>query len=123
MGAKVSEYHTGYRAFSRGRAADGFHWKKIPTILYLITKCSRRLFISGSIPANCPCPTRYEPESSSISLTRQHQIWNRCVANDSAISAAEMGIGQGIRSSDQNGRRLTSAQAEADPQVVGAGTT
>jgi len=69
MGAKLSEYHTGYRAFSREllvklsltACSDDFVFdnQMLAQILWL-----------GATIAEVTCPTRYEPQSSSINLSR-----------------------------------------------------
>jgi glycosyltransferase involved in cell wall biosynthesis len=69
VGAKLSEYHTGYRAFSMPLL------KKLP-----LDKCSddfvfdnqmlTQIVWLGATVAEVSCPTRYAPESSSINLQR-----------------------------------------------------
>jgi len=69
LGAKLSEYHTGYRAFSRellerlslDAFSDNFVFdnQMLAQILWL-----------GATIAEVSCPTRYEAESSSINLGR-----------------------------------------------------
>jgi glycosyltransferase involved in cell wall biosynthesis len=69
MGAKVSEYHTGYRAFS----ADVL--RKLPLEendddFVFDNQMLAQAFYFGFRTGELSCPTRYEPESSSISLRR-----------------------------------------------------
>ncbi len=69
MGAKVSEYHTGYRAFS----ADVL--RKLPLEendddFVFDNQMLAQAFFFGFRTGELSCPTRYEPESSSISLKR-----------------------------------------------------
>ena len=69
MGAKVSEYHTGYRAFS----ADVL--RKLPLEendddFVFDNQMLAQAFYFGFRTGEISCPTRYEPESSSISLRR-----------------------------------------------------
>jgi glycosyltransferase involved in cell wall biosynthesis len=69
MGAKLSEYHTGYRAFTAellrrlplGVCSDDFVFdnQMVAQILW-----------TGATVAEVSCPTRYAPESSSINLRR-----------------------------------------------------
>jgi glycosyltransferase involved in cell wall biosynthesis len=69
LGAKLSEYHTGYRAFSRETLlalpflanSDDFVFDN----QMLVQAIARRVAI-GEIS----CPARYQPESSSISFAR-----------------------------------------------------
>jgi glycosyltransferase involved in cell wall biosynthesis len=68
-GAKLSEYHTGYRAFSRqvleslplGRNSDDFVFDA-----QMLAQCLYFGFRVGEVS----CPTRYEADSSSIGLRR-----------------------------------------------------
>ena len=73
LGAKLSEYHTGYRAYSRqllerlqlDACSDDFVFDNqlIAQILWL-----------GEIVAEVSCPTRYEKESSSINFRRSLRL-------------------------------------------------
>jgi glycosyltransferase involved in cell wall biosynthesis len=67
MGAKLSEYHTGYRAFSRGvleRLPLGENSDDFVFDNEMIAQAMHFGFRIGELS----CPSRYEPESSSISL-------------------------------------------------------
>jgi hypothetical protein len=69
LGAKLSEYHTGYRAFSRPvletlpllENSDDFVFDN-----QMLTQCLYFGFRVGEVS----CPTRYFPEASSISFKR-----------------------------------------------------
>lgn len=69
LGMKLSEYHTGYRSFSRkvletlplDRNSDDFVFDN-----QMVAQAHMAGFRIGEIS----CPTRYEPESSSINLRR-----------------------------------------------------
>jgi len=69
IGYKLSEYHTGYRAFSRkvletlplGENSDDFVFDN-----QMLAQCVYRGFRIGEIS----CPTRYFPEASSINFSR-----------------------------------------------------
>lgn len=78
MGAKLSEYHSGYRAFSRellerlplGVNSDDFVFdnQMIAQILWL-----------GYTIAEVSCPTKYFPEASSINLPRSVRYGLGCL--------------------------------------------
>jgi glycosyltransferase involved in cell wall biosynthesis len=78
MGAKLSEYHTGYRAFSRellerlpiAHNSDDFVFdnQMIAQVLWL-----------GYTVAEVSCPTKYFPEASSINLKRSIQYGFGCL--------------------------------------------
>lgn len=69
LGAKLSEYHSGYRAFSRAllerltldRLSDDFVFDN--------QMLAQIIWLRESV-AEVSCPTRYEPDSSSINLRR-----------------------------------------------------
>ena len=72
LGAKLSEYHTGYRAFSRLvletlpllENSDGFVFDN-----QMLTQCLYFRFRIGEVS----CPARYFPEASSIGFSRSVQ--------------------------------------------------
>jgi glycosyltransferase involved in cell wall biosynthesis len=67
LGAKLSEYHTGYRAFSAellrslplASCSEGFVFDN---------EMLAQIVWAGAMVGEVSCPTRYEPESSSINL-------------------------------------------------------
>jgi len=90
-GAKLSEYHTGYRAFSREllekvpfeRNSDDFVFdnQMIAQILWL-----------GYTVAEVSCPTKYFPEASSINFRRSLRYGIGCLATGLEYRLARMGI-------------------------------
>ena len=79
MGAKLSEYHTGYRAFSRallskldlGVNSDDFVFDN---------QMLAQVIWAGYMIAEISCPTRYNPEASSITFWRAVRYGFGCVA-------------------------------------------
>jgi hypothetical protein len=69
MGAKVSEYHTGYRAFSR-QVLETLPLEENSDDFVFDNEMLAQAFYFGFNTGELSCPTRYEPESSSISLIR-----------------------------------------------------
>jgi glycosyltransferase involved in cell wall biosynthesis len=69
MGAKVSEYHTGYRAFSRA-VLETLPLEENSDDFVFDNEMLAQAFYFGFNTGEVSCPTRYEPESSSISLSR-----------------------------------------------------
>jgi glycosyltransferase involved in cell wall biosynthesis len=69
MGAKVSEYHTGYRAFSR-QVLETLPLEENSDDFVFDNEMLAQAFFFGFHIGELSCPTRYEPESSSISLQR-----------------------------------------------------
>jgi glycosyltransferase involved in cell wall biosynthesis len=91
LGAKLSEYHTGYRAFSRGLLerlplavnSDDFVFdnQMLAQILWL-----------GCTIAEVSCPTRYEPESSSINAWRSTIYGIGCMKTGMKFIMAKAGL-------------------------------
>ena len=91
MGAKLSEYHTGYRAFSRellrtspleGNSDDYvFDNQMLAQIIW-----------QGYTIAEVSCPTKYFTEASSINLRRSIQYGIGCLATALTFRLAKMGI-------------------------------
>jgi uncharacterized radical SAM superfamily protein len=89
MGAKLSEYHTGYRGFSRellekvGFDANSddfvFDNQMIAQILWL-----------GYTVAEVSCPTRYFEEASSINFTRSVTYGVGCLKTACEYRLAKM---------------------------------
>ena len=91
MGAKLSEFHTGYRAFSRELLArlpleensDDFVFdnQMIAQILWL-----------GETVAEVSCPTRYAPDASSIDFVRSVKYGFGCLATACSFRLARLGL-------------------------------
>ncbi len=91
MGAKLSEFHTGYRAFSREllvrlpleENSDNFVFdnQMIAQILWL-----------GETVAEVSCPTRYAPDASSIDFVRSVKYGFGCLATALSFRLAKLGL-------------------------------
>ncbi len=91
LGAKISEYHTGYRAFSRqllerlpvDEGSDDFVFdnQMLAQIVWL-----------GETIAEVSCPTRYEPESSSINFKRSVVYGFGCLRTGLTFRLAKLGL-------------------------------
>jgi glycosyltransferase involved in cell wall biosynthesis len=91
LGAKLSEYHTGYRAFSReilqklqlaGNSDDFvFDNQMLAQILW-----------HGFTIAEVSCPTKYFAEASSINLRRSIRYGLGCLATGLRFRLARMGL-------------------------------
>lgn len=90
-GAKLSEYHTGYRAFSRqlleridlARNSDDFVFDNQMLI---------QILWHGYMIAEVSCPTSYAPEASSINFRRSVTYGFGCLATALRYRLARMGI-------------------------------
>jgi glycosyltransferase involved in cell wall biosynthesis len=91
LGAKLSEYHTGYRAFSReileqlklDRNSDDFVFdnEMLAEILW-----------HGFTIAEVSCPTKYFPEASSINLRRSIRYGFGCLGTGLKYRLARIGL-------------------------------
>ena len=90
LGTKVSEFHTGYRAFSRellealplGANSDDFVFDN-----QMLAETVWLGFQIGEVS----CPTRYAPDASSINFCRSVQIRLRLPHHRGAVPAGEVG--------------------------------
>ena len=91
MGAKLSEYHTGYRAFSRELL------EKIPYDLnsddfVFDNQMLAQILWYGYTVAEVSCPTKYFTDASSINFFRSVKYGLGCLLTATAFSLAKMGI-------------------------------
>lgn len=69
MGQKLSEYHTGFRAFSR-RVLNSIAYQENSDDFVFDNQMIAQIFYAGFEIAEITCPTRYFREASSIKLNR-----------------------------------------------------
>ncbi|MES2559600.1 MAG: glycosyltransferase family 2 protein [Bacteroidota bacterium] len=69
MSQKLSEYHTGYRAFSR-EVLDKVNYELCSDDFVFDNQMIAQIFYSGFEIAEVTCPTKYFPEASSINFKR-----------------------------------------------------
>jgi glycosyltransferase involved in cell wall biosynthesis len=104
LGAKLSEYHTGYRAFSRRvlealpllENSDDFVFDN-----QMLTQCLYFGFRVGEVS----CPTKYFPEASSISFRRSLTYGLGVVRTSLQCALQRLGLGH-FRIFDPHGRRI-----------------
>jgi glycosyltransferase involved in cell wall biosynthesis len=105
-GAKLSEYHTGYRAFARqvlltlpfAENSDGFAFDA-----ELLSQCLYAGFRVGELS----CPTRYAPDSSSIARGEAIRYAGRVLQLSAEYASARIGgpTGRTLRGIDPRRRR------------------
>ena len=66
---KLSEYHTGYRAFSR-EVLESIHYNINSDDFVFDNQMLAQIFYAGFEIAEITCPTKYFPEASSINFRR-----------------------------------------------------
>lgn len=69
LGAKLSEYHTGYRAYSR-EVLETLPWQTNSDDFVFDNEFLSQVIYAGFSIGEISCPTRYFPEASSINLRR-----------------------------------------------------
>jgi len=69
IGQKLSEYHTGYRAFSR-EVLERIDYHKNSDDFVFDNQMISQIFYAGYEIAEVTCPTKYFPEASSINFRR-----------------------------------------------------
>lgn len=107
LGAKLSEYHTGYRAFSRHvletlpllENSDDFIFDN-----QMLTQCLYFEFRVGEVS----CPTKYFAEASSISFRRSVTYGLGVIRTSLQCALQRLGLGR-FRIFDPAGRRLAAA--------------
>jgi glycosyltransferase involved in cell wall biosynthesis len=69
MGQKLSEYHTGYRAFSK-EVLENINYQANSDDFVFDNQIAAQVFYAGYEIAEVTCPTKYFKEASSINLKR-----------------------------------------------------
>ncbi len=69
MGAKLSEYHTGYRAFSR-RVLESLQINRNSDDFIFDNQMLAQILMQGFVVGEISCPTKYFPDASSINFRR-----------------------------------------------------
>ena len=91
MGAKLSEYHTGYRAFSRELLLN-LPFEKNSDDFVFDNQMLAQVLWHGYTIAEVSCPTRYMTDSSSINFRRSVKYGFGCLATAIRFRMAKWGI-------------------------------
>ncbi len=79
MGAKLSEYHTGYRVFSR-KVLEAIPWRKNSDDFVFDNQMLSQILFFDFRVAEITCPARYFEEASSINFGRSVKYGLGCLA-------------------------------------------
>ncbi len=109
LGYKLSEYHTGYRAFSR-RLLETLPLEENSDDFVFDNQMLAQVLWFGFDIGELSCPTRYFSEASSINFRRSVTYGFGVLGTALEYRLARMGIGRSRRLSP-DGRRLTLAGA------------
>lgn len=91
LGAKLSEYHTGYRAFSR-ELLTSLNWSENSDDFIFDNQILAQILWHGYTIAEVSCPTKYFPEASSINLRRSILYGLGCLRTGLSYRLATMGV-------------------------------
>ena len=91
IGAKLSEYHTGYRAFSR-EILEQLPLEANSDDFVFDNQMLAQIIWFGHTVAEISCPTRYCAESSSINFLRSVKYGFGCLATAFLFRLAKMGL-------------------------------
>ncbi|NBU71023.1 MAG: glycosyltransferase family 2 protein [Bacteroidetes bacterium] len=91
MGAKLSEYHTGYRAFSR-RLLEHLPIEKNSDDFVFDNQMLAQIIWTGNTIAEITCPTKYFREASSINFRRSIIYGLGCLGVALRFRLAKLGI-------------------------------
>ncbi|MBN1615496.1 MAG: glycosyltransferase family 2 protein [Deltaproteobacteria bacterium] len=89
MGAKLSEYHTGYRAFSR-QLLEGLFLENNSDDFIFDNQMLAQIIWQGYTIAEVSCPTKYFTEASSINFWRSVKYGFGCLMTAFAFRLARM---------------------------------
>ena len=93
LGAKLSEYHTGYRAFSRELIEQLPLERNSDDFIFDNEMLGQILWLNHTI-AEITCPTKYFEEASSINFQRSLKYGFGCLAVGLKFRLARMGLGK-----------------------------
>ena len=91
LGAKLSEYHSGYRAFSR-RLLERLSLANNSDDFVFDNQMLAQVLWHGYTIGEVSCPTKYFPEASSINLRRSVKYGFGCLSTGSIFRLAKMGL-------------------------------
>jgi hypothetical protein len=91
LGAKLAEYHTGYRAFSASLLRE-LPLEHNSNDFVFDNQMLAQILWSGHAIGEVSCPTKYTAESSSINFRRSVVYGIGCLATALTFRAAKLGI-------------------------------
>jgi len=95
LGAKLSEYHTGYRAFSR-QLLERLPLEANSDDFVFDNQILAQIIALGCAIGEVTCPARYMPEASSINFRRSVRYGLGCLATGLRFRLARWGLAKPI---------------------------
>ncbi len=96
LGAKLSEYHTGYRAFSR-EILETLNLAANSDDFVFDNQMLAQILWHGFTIGEVSCPTKYFPEASSINLRRSIKYGFGCLGTGLRFRLAKWGLADASR--------------------------
>ncbi len=93
MGAKLSEYHTGYRAFTR-RVLDTLPLDRNSDDFVFDAEMLSQILYAGFRIGEVTCPAKYFPEASSINFSRSVRYGVGCLSTAAKFRLSRLGLGR-----------------------------
>lgn len=116
IGAKFSEYHTGYRAFGR-QVLESLPLQENSDDFVFDNEMLAQAQYFGFRIGELSCPAKYEPESSSISLKRSIKYGFGVLRTTMQFRLQKWGLAQ-FSIFNPQGRRLHAPQPLAEPALT-----
>jgi hypothetical protein len=91
LGAKLSEYHTGYRAFSRS-ILEQLPLENNSDDFVFDNQILAQILSLNVVVAEISCPTKYFPEASSINFRRSVRYGLGCLLTGLTFRLARMNL-------------------------------
>ena len=91
LGAKLSEYHTGYRAFSRD-LLESLPLDANSDDFIFDNQMLAQIIWFGNVVAEISCPTKYFAEASSINFTRSVKYGIGCLSTAGLYRLSKWGV-------------------------------
>ena len=91
MGSKLSEFHTGYRAYSR-ELLEALPLDANSDDFVFDNEIIAQILWQGHTIAEVSCPTRYATDASSISFARSVKYGLGCLATAASFRLAKLGL-------------------------------
>ena len=91
MGAKLSEYHTGYRAFTR-RVLEALPLDRNSDDFVFDAEMLSQILFAGFRIGEVTCPAKYFPEASSINFSRSVRYGLGCLSTALKFRLRRLGI-------------------------------
>ena len=91
MGAKLSEYHTGYRAYTR-KVLEGISWRENSNDFVFDNQFLSQAIYADFRIGEITCPTKYFKEASSINFSRSVKYGLGCLSTAMVFRLNKMGF-------------------------------